>query len=140
MYNKNIDLQSEYISLSDLMAGGSHVVSAIRSRFLLTLPPSLTSLPATMSTVEKINSDKNGQHKHILCKYYISQHDCAFVDLPRSYTAHATKVPGLIFLSGQTPVASNGQVIPGGIKEHVVCDTGLDDVGTAVLTPIAGSI
>lgn len=34
--------------------------------------------------------------------------------------AHATKVPGLIFLSGQTPVGSDGQVVAGGIKEHTV--------------------
>ncbi|KAF8530950.1 Endoribonuclease L-PSP [Gautieria morchelliformis] len=50
-----------------------------------------------MSAVEKINSPKNGQHPHIL--------------------SHATKIPGLIFLSGQTPV-EDGKVVPGGIKEH----------------------
>ncbi|KAJ1311899.1 hypothetical protein OPQ81_010359 [Rhizoctonia solani] len=32
--------------------------------------------------------------------------------------SHATKIPGLIFLSGQTPVDVNGTVVPGGIKEH----------------------
>lgn len=36
--------------------------------------------------------------------------------------AHATKVPGLIFLSGQTPVDIQGVVVPGGIKEHTVRD------------------
>ncbi|KAF8761867.1 Lipase (class 3) [Rhizoctonia solani] len=44
-----------------------------------------------MTTVEKLNTDKNGQHKHIL--------------------SHATKIPGLIFLSGQTPVDVNGSVV-----------------------------
>ncbi|CAE6473678.1 unnamed protein product, partial [Rhizoctonia solani] len=34
--------------------------------------------------------------------------------------AHATKIPGLIFLSGQTPVDVNGSVVPGGIKEHTL--------------------
>ncbi|KAJ7630907.1 Endoribonuclease L-PSP [Roridomyces roridus] len=32
--------------------------------------------------------------------------------------SHATKVPGLVFLSGQTPVDGTGKVVPGGIKEH----------------------
>lgn len=51
-----------------------------------------------MSTVEKLNSSENPTYPHIL--------------------SHATKVPGLIFLSGQTPVDSQGQLVPGGIKEH----------------------
>lgn len=40
------------------------------------------------------------------------------VDTP--HIAHATKVPGLIFLSGQTPVGSDGKVVEGGIQEHTV--------------------
>jgi hypothetical protein len=36
-------------------------------------------------------------------------------------SAHATKVPGLIFLSGQTPVDGNGVLVPGGVQEHTVC-------------------
>ncbi|KAI0692794.1 Endoribonuclease L-PSP [Cytidiella melzeri] len=32
--------------------------------------------------------------------------------------SHAVKVPGLIFLSGQTPVDSDGKLVEGGIKEH----------------------
>ena len=36
-------------------------------------------------------------------------------------TAHATKIPGLIFLSGQTPVDKSGTLVEGGIKEHTVC-------------------
>lgn len=36
------------------------------------------------------------------------------------YSAHATKVPGLIFLSGQVPTDITGQVVPGGIQEHTV--------------------
>ncbi|CAL1695696.1 unnamed protein product [Somion occarium] len=51
-----------------------------------------------MSTVEKLNSSENPTYPHIL--------------------SHATKVPGLIFLSGQTPVDSQGQLVSGGIKEH----------------------
>lgn len=34
--------------------------------------------------------------------------------------AHAVKVPGLIFLSGQTPVNKEGKVVDGGIAEHTV--------------------
>lgn len=37
-----------------------------------------------------------------------------------SIPAHATKVPGLVFLSGQTPVDQSGVVVEGGIKEHTV--------------------
>ncbi|KIJ45269.1 hypothetical protein M422DRAFT_167330 [Sphaerobolus stellatus SS14] len=60
-------------------------------------------------SVEKINTPKNGQHPHIL--------------------SHATKVPGLIFLSGQTPVGLDGQVVPGGIKEHTAqCINNLGNV------------
>ncbi|KAF7792636.1 hypothetical protein EIP86_003733 [Pleurotus ostreatoroseus] len=51
-----------------------------------------------MSNVEKLNSTELPTHAHIL--------------------SHATKVPGLIFLSGQTPVDSNGKLVEGGIKEH----------------------
>jgi len=32
--------------------------------------------------------------------------------------SHASKVPGLIFLSGQTPVDKDGRLVPGGIQEH----------------------
>lgn len=49
-----------------------------------------------MSTIEKINSTENPTFPHIL--------------------SHATKVPGLIFLSGQTPVGKDGKVVGGGIK------------------------
>jgi len=62
-----------------------------------------------MSAIEKINTPKNGQHPHIL--------------------SHATKIPGLIFLSGQTPVSPDGQVVPGGIKEHTAqCINNLGNV------------
>lgn len=48
-----------------------------------------------------------------------------FSTLKRGYlilpsTAHATKVPGLIFLSGQTPITKFGKLAEGGIKEHTV--------------------
>ncbi|KAK7694713.1 hypothetical protein QCA50_001901 [Cerrena zonata] len=51
-----------------------------------------------MSTIEKLNSAENPAFPHIL--------------------SHATKVPGLIFLSGQTPVDAEGKLVPGGIQEH----------------------
>ncbi|KAF5374144.1 hypothetical protein D9615_008822 [Tricholomella constricta] len=60
-------------------------------------------------SVEKINSSKNPAVPHIL--------------------SHATKVPGLIFLSGQTPVDINGVVVPGGIQEHTAqCISNLGNV------------
>ncbi|KAJ3987809.1 Endoribonuclease L-PSP [Lentinula detonsa] len=49
-------------------------------------------------SVERINSDENPKFTHIL--------------------SHATKVPGLIFLSGQTPVDKDGKLVEGGIREH----------------------
>ncbi|KAF7310882.1 Endoribonuclease L-PSP [Mycena chlorophos] len=48
--------------------------------------------------MEKLNSPELSQFSHIL--------------------SHAVKVPGLIFLSGQTPTDSTGKVVEGGIKEH----------------------
>ncbi|KAG6879828.1 hypothetical protein C0992_011111 [Termitomyces sp. T32_za158] len=51
-------------------------------------------------SVEKINSPKNRAVPQIL--------------------SHATKVPGLIFISGQVPVDIEGAVVPGGIQEHTV--------------------
>ncbi|CAE6411922.1 unnamed protein product [Rhizoctonia solani] len=68
-----------------------------------------------MSTIEKLNTPKNGQHQHILCMYY----GLDVIGTEQS-VAHATKIPGLIFLSGQTPVDQSGAVVPGGIKEHTV--------------------
>ncbi|KAF9040585.1 Endoribonuclease L-PSP/chorismate mutase-like protein [Panaeolus papilionaceus] len=60
-------------------------------------------------SVEKINSEKNPNFSHIL--------------------SHATKVPGLIFLSGQVPVNNEGEVVAGGIKEHTVqCIANLGNV------------
>ncbi|PPR05699.1 hypothetical protein CVT26_008940 [Gymnopilus dilepis] len=49
-------------------------------------------------SVEKINSSKNKTFEHIL--------------------SHATKVPGLIFLSGQVPADDTGSIVRGGIQEH----------------------
>ncbi|KAF8898780.1 Endoribonuclease L-PSP [Infundibulicybe gibba] len=49
-------------------------------------------------SVEKINSSENPTFPHIL--------------------SHATKVSGLIFLSGQTPVDVNGNLVAGGIQDH----------------------
>ncbi|KAF4623563.1 hypothetical protein D9613_001777 [Agrocybe pediades] len=49
-------------------------------------------------SVEKINSNEIPQFNHIL--------------------SHATKVPGLIFVSGQVPIGKDGALVPGGIQEH----------------------
>ncbi|KAF8960991.1 Endoribonuclease L-PSP [Flammula alnicola] len=49
-------------------------------------------------SVEKINSSENANFSHIL--------------------SHATKVPGLIFISGQVPGDKDGKIVLGGIKEH----------------------
>ncbi|KAJ4002341.1 Endoribonuclease L-PSP [Lentinula boryana] len=60
-------------------------------------------------SVERINSDENPKFTHIL--------------------SHATKVPGLIFLSGQTPVDKNGKLVEGGIREHTAqCIKNLENV------------
>ncbi|ETW87169.1 hypothetical protein HETIRDRAFT_99559 [Heterobasidion irregulare TC 32-1] len=62
-----------------------------------------------MSTVEKINAPENPSYSHIL--------------------SHATKVPGLIFLSGQTPVGADGKLVAGGIEEHTAqCIANLGNV------------
>ena len=58
--------------------------------------PTISHPVAIMATVEKINSSENPTFPHIL--------------------SHATRVPGLIFLSGQTPVGKDGKVVQGGIK------------------------
>lgn len=43
--------------------------------------------------------------------------------------SHAVKIPGLIFCSGQTPVDSAGNVVPGDIKAHTAqCLSNLTDV------------
>jgi len=44
--------------------------------------------------------------------------DCHNLD--RNGSAHATKVPGLIFLSGQVPSDKSGKIVDGGIQEHTV--------------------
>lgn len=49
-------------------------------------------------SLEKINAESLSKVPHIL--------------------SHATKVPGLIFLSGQTPVGPDGKLVPGGVPEH----------------------
>lgn len=43
--------------------------------------------------------------------------------------SHAVKIPGLIFCSGQTPMDSTGNVVPGDIKAHTAqCLSNLTDV------------
>lgn len=51
---------------------------------------------AIMSSIERINAPENSAFTRIL--------------------SHATKVPGLVFLSGQTPVDKDGKIVEGGIK------------------------
>jgi len=48
--------------------------------------------------------------------------------LIRRFSAHAVKVPGLIFLSGQTPVDSAGNIVPGDIKVHTASSSESYDV------------
>jgi len=63
-------------------------------------------------SIEKINSSENANYSHIL--------------------SHATKVPGLIFLSGQVPADKTGKIVEGGIKEHTAqCIKNLGNVLTA---------
>ncbi|OJA18130.1 hypothetical protein AZE42_05336 [Rhizopogon vesiculosus] len=42
--------------------------------------------------------------------------------------SHAVKIPGLIFLSGQTPVDSAGNIVPGDIKVHTASSSESHDV------------
>ncbi|KAH7883550.1 Endoribonuclease L-PSP [Phlebopus sp. FC_14] len=64
-----------------------------------------------MSTFQKINSSERPQ---------------------RPIYSHAVKVPGLVFLSGQTPVDKEGKVVPGDIQAHTQqCISNLTDVLTA---------
>ncbi|KAF8213080.1 Endoribonuclease L-PSP [Mycena galopus ATCC 62051] len=49
-------------------------------------------------SIEKLDSPELSKFSHVL--------------------SHATKVPGLIFLSGQIPTDAAGNIVEGGIKEH----------------------
>ena len=75
-----------------------------------------------MSSVEKLNSSEIPNHPHILCTLVAFFGELG-ADVKGS--AHATKVPGLIFLSGQTPNGPDGKVVEGGIQEHTVGALGL---------------
>ena len=44
------------------------------------------------------------------------------------FSAHVAKTPGLIFFSGQTPVDSAGNIVPGDIKVHTASLSKLYDV------------
>ncbi|KAF9650055.1 Endoribonuclease L-PSP [Thelephora ganbajun] len=62
-----------------------------------------------MSTVQHITAESRPKHANIL--------------------SHATKVPGLIFLSGQVPVDKSGKIVDGGIQEHTAqCISNLGEV------------
>ena len=72
-------------------------------------------------SVEKINSTENANYSNILCQSDISLIvSNGATMLTNTYLAHATKVPGLIFLSGQVPADKTGKIVEGGIKEHTV--------------------
>lgn len=80
-----------------------------------------------MSHVDCVHADNCLDLKHVLCGYSNQFISCSVRTLILICTisignvaAHAAKVPGLIFLSGQTPVDINGNIVPGGIEEHTV--------------------
>jgi enamine deaminase RidA (YjgF/YER057c/UK114 family) len=54
--------------------------------------------------------------------------------------AHAVKIPGLIFLSGQTPVDSAGNVVPGDIKVHTASSSESHDALYHIKALSAGSM
>ncbi|KAG6840816.1 hypothetical protein C0991_004107 [Blastosporella zonata] len=76
--------------------------------------------------IEKINSSKNKAVPHILCELWTL---LLFKVVFDKFEAHATKIPGLIFVSGQVPIDSEGVVVPGGIQEHTAqCISNLGNV------------
>lgn len=97
----------------------SAVLSSGLDYYLLVMPVLFT---IAMSTVEKINSPQKA-HPQILCTYVEATVLIPGIEHIPLFVAHATKVPGLISLSSQTPVGPDGQVVEGGIKEHIVCLT-----------------
>ena len=84
--------------------------------------------PSTMSTVQHIDADSRPKYPNILCGWPSSVlWGCqspilalTSIILIGNGSAHATKVPGLIFLSGQVPVDKSGKIVDGGIQEHTV--------------------
>ncbi|KAG1864240.1 Endoribonuclease L-PSP [Suillus subalutaceus] len=50
----------------------------------------------------------------------------SMIDTNQRASAHAVKIPGLIFCSGQTPMDSTGTLVPGDIKAQ--CISNLTDV------------
>jgi len=83
---------------------------------------------STMSTVQHIDADSRPKYPNILCGYPSSilwgrQYPIlalTSIILIGNGSAHATKVPGLVFLSGQVPVDKSGKIVDGGIREHTV--------------------
>lgn len=77
-------------------------------------------------SLEKINSDELSKVPHILRSVHRlppPQSGCALIPFPASplpVSSHAVKVPGLIFLSGQTPVDGTGTLVEGDIGVHTV--------------------
>ena len=84
-----------------------------------------------MSTVQHIDADGRPKYSGILCEYppsvlfrslgmSISNLGLTSIISIGNGSAHATKVPGLIFLSGQVPADKSGKIVDGGIREHTV--------------------
>lgn len=69
-----------------------------------------------MSLVESALLEKDDRSTHDGSDLRASWID----DLGLCDTAHTAKVPGLVFCSGQTPVDSDGKLVPGGVQEHTV--------------------
>lgn len=72
-----------------------------------------------MASIQKINSSERPQ-KSLYCACYVTLPRIA-QSLIFELIAHAVKVSGLIFLSGQVPVDTEGKPVPGDIQAHTVC-------------------
>ncbi|KAJ3507761.1 hypothetical protein NMY22_g16829 [Coprinellus aureogranulatus] len=63
-------------------------------------------------SVERINSEENAQFSHIL--------------------SHATKIPGLVFVSGQVPNDVSGNLIQGNIQDKTTQEAVLNNIGNVL--------
>ncbi|TEB35086.1 hypothetical protein FA13DRAFT_1728886 [Coprinellus micaceus] len=80
-------------------------------------------------SVEHLNAEENAAFSHILCKSrppqgsasggHTAYRHYAQTDTPHfpCLTAHATKIPGLVFVSGQTPIDGAGNLVQGSIQD-----------------------
>lgn len=100
---------------------------SIAERIISLRPP--TSI---MMSVEHLNAEENAAFSHILCKSrppqgsasggHTAYRHYAQTDTPHfpCLTAHATKIPGLVFVSGQTPIDGAGNLVQGSIQDKTV--------------------